>query len=39
MSTILLVFAFLALGRADSIFEVPKAAGIVPVVVCVAVLA
>ncbi len=42
MLTILLVFAFLALGRADSISEVlnaPKAADIAPVVVCVAALA
>ena len=39
--TILLVFSFLTLGRADSISEVlnaPKAADIVPVVVCVAAL-
>ena len=42
MLTILLAFAFLALGRADSISEVlsaPKAADIAPVVVCVAALA
>ena len=42
MLTILFAFAFLALGRADSISEVlnaPEAAGIALTVVCVAVLA